>query len=192
MLVAAMAAGCKTAENSLRREDVASFKLTGVTVRYKPDASIMWEDAVRAYATASHIVDDKLAEASTSPQAKAYMQKYLADRIKSTLERNLSPKLAGTRPVRLEVVVLNFTVASAVQRILIGGSHMMVADAVLVDARTNAIIVSYTDLAASAAAGQGVLGTAVTAAVEAGQGVTPADRILTNYADGYSGWLIKA
>ena len=61
MLVAAMAAGCKTAENSLRREDVASFKLTGVTVRYKPDASIMWEDAVRAYATASHIVDDKLA-----------------------------------------------------------------------------------------------------------------------------------
>jgi hypothetical protein len=192
MLVAAMAAGCKTAENSLRREDVASFKLTGVTVRYKPDASIMWEDAVRAYATASHIVDDKLAEASTSPQAKAYMQKYLADRIKSTLERNLSPKLAGTRPVRLEVVVLNFTVASAVQRILIGGSHMMVADAVLVDARTNAIIVSYPDLAASAAAGQGVLGTAVTAAVEAGQGVTPADRILTNYADGYSGWLIKA
>ena len=192
MLVAAMAAGCKTAENSLRREDVASFKLTGVTVRYKPDASIMWEDAVRAYATASHIVDDKLAEASTSPQAKAYMQKYLADRIKSTLERNLSPKLAGTRPVRLEVVVLNFTVASAVQRILIGGSHMMVADAVLVDARTNAIIVSYPDLAASAAAGQGVLGTAVTAAVEAGQGVTPADRILTNYADSYSGWLIKA
>jgi hypothetical protein len=192
MLVAAMAAGCKTAENSLRREDVASFKLTGVTVRYKPDASFMWEDAVRAYATASHIVDDKLAEASTSPQAKAYMQKYLADRIKSTLERNLSPKLAGTRPVRLEVVVLNFTVASAVQRILIGGSHMMVADAVLVDARTNAIIVSYPDLAASAAAGQGVLGTAVTAAVEAGQGVTPADRILTNYADGYSGWLIKA
>jgi hypothetical protein len=192
MLVAAMAAGCKTAENSLRREDVASFKLTGVTVRYKPDASIMWEDAVRAYATASHIVDDKLAEASTSPQAKAYMQKYLADRIKSTLERNLLPKLAGTRPVRLEVVVLNFTVASAVQRILIGGSHMMVADAVLVDARTNAIIVSYPDLAASAVAGQGVLGTAVTAAVEAGQGVTPADRILTNYADGYSGWLIKA
>ena len=192
MLVAAMAAGCKTAENSLRREDVASLKLTGVTVRYKPDASIMWEDAVRAYATASHIVDDKLAEASTSPQAKAYMHKYLADRIKSTLERNLSPKLAGTRPVRLEVVVLNFTVASAVQRILIGGSHMMVADAVLVDARTNAIIVSYPDLAASAAAGQGVLGTAVTAAVEAGQGVTPADRILTNYADSYSGWLIKA
>ena len=88
--------------------------------------------------------------------------------------------------------MLNFTVASAVQRILIGGSHMMVADAVLVDARTNAIIVSYPDLAASAAAGQGVLGTAVTAAVEAGQGVTPADRILTNYADGYSGWLIKA
>jgi hypothetical protein len=192
MLVAAMAAGCKTAENSLRREDVASFKLTGVTVRYKPDASIMWEDAVRAYATAQGIPDHQLAEASASPQAKAYAQKFLADRAKATLERNLAPKLAGTRPVRLEVVVLNFTVASAVQRIIIGGTHMMIADAVLVDARTNATIVSYPGLAASAAAGQGVLGTAVTAAIEAGQGVTAADRILINYADSYSGWLIKA
>jgi hypothetical protein len=192
MLVAALAAGCKTAENSLRREDVASLKLTGVTVRYKPDASIMWEDAVRAYATAKGIPDHELAEASTSPQARAYMQSFLADRIKGTLQRNLAPKLAGTRPVRLEIVVRNFTVASAVQRIVIGGSHLMVADAVLVDARTNATIVSYPDLAASAAAGQGVLGTAVQAAIEAGQGVQTADRILTNYSESYSNWLIKA
>jgi hypothetical protein len=192
MLVAAMAAGCKTAENSLRREDVASFKLTGVTVRYKPEADVMWDDAVRAYATANGIPDHELAQASASPQAKAYAQKFLADRIKSTLERNLAPKIAGSRPVRLEVAVRTFTVASPVQRILIGGSHLMVADAVLVDARTNAILVSYPDLAASAAAGQGVLGTAVTAAIEAGQGVTAADRILINYADSYSGWLIKA
>src|SRR5689334_21333013 len=103
----------------------------------------MWEDAVRAYATASNITDDQLAEASTSPQAKAYMQKYLADRAKGTLERTLMPKIAGTRPVRLEVVVRNFSVASAVQRIIIGGNHMMVADAVLLDARTNTILVSY-------------------------------------------------
>jgi hypothetical protein len=192
MLVAATVAGCKTVENALRREDVASFKLTGVTVRYKPDADIMWEDAVRAYATAQGIPDHELAQASTSPQAKAHAQKFLADHIKRTLERNLAPKLAGTRPVRLEVAVRTFTVASAVQRILIGGTHMMIADAVLVDARTNAILVSYPDLAASAAAGQGVLGTAITAAVEAGQGVTAADRIVINYAENYAGWLIKA
>jgi hypothetical protein len=192
MLVAAMVAGCKTVENALRREDVASFKLTGVTVRYKPDADIMWEDAVRAYATAQGIPDHELAQASTSPQAKAYAQKFLADRAKGTLERSLAPKLAGTRPVRLEVAVRTFQVASAVQRIIIGGTHMMIADAVLVDARTNAILVSYPDLAASAAAGQGVLGTAVTAAIEAGQGVTAADRILINYSENYAGWLIKA
>jgi len=103
-----MAAGCKTAENSLRREDVASLKLTGVAVRYKPDASIMWEDAVRAYATASNIVDDKLAEASTSPQAKAYMQKYLADRNKST------PNKADTR-FRIGSINKMFTAIAVLQ-----------------------------------------------------------------------------
>lgn len=192
MLVAAMAAGCKTAENALRREDVAGLKLTGVTVRYKPEATVMWDEAVRAYAKAKAIPDHELAEASASPQAKAYTQSYLADRIKGNLERNLKPKLAGTRPVRLEIVVANFTVASAVQRIIIGGNHMMIADAVLIDARTNTTIVSHPDLAAVPVSGQGWLGTAVEAAVEAGQGVQTADRILDSYSERYSNWLIKA
>jgi hypothetical protein len=186
-----MASGCVTAENSLRREDVASFKLTGVTVRYKPDAHISWEDAVRAYATAKNIPDNELAGLSATPQARAYMQDFLAGRIKSTLERKLSPKLAGTRPVRLEIVVRNFMVASAVQRIVIGGSHLMIADAVLVDARTNAAILSYPDMAASAAAAQGLVGTAVQAAIDAGQDTQPADRMLNNYSDSYSRWLLK-
>ena len=190
--LASLTGGCVTVENSLRKEDVASFRLTGVAVRYKPDADVRWEDAVRAYAVSKGVPDHELAEASNSPEAKAHAQTFLAGRIKTALERNLSPKLAGTRPVRLEIVVRSFAIASAVQRIVIGGSHVMVADAVLVDARTNAQLVSYPDLTVAVAAGQGIVGTAVQAAIDAAQELQPADRVLNTYSETYSAWLLRA
>ena len=190
--LASLTGGCVTVENSLRKEDVASFKLTSVAVRYKPDAAISWDDAVRAYGTAKGIPDQELAEASNSPEAKAHARTYLAGRIKTALERNLSPKIAGTRPVRLEIVVGSFTIASAVQRIVIGGSHVMIADAVLVDARTGAQLVSYPNLGVVVAAGQGIVGTAVQAAVDAAQELGPADRVLNTYSERYSAWLLRA
>jgi hypothetical protein len=188
-----MTGGCvTTVENSLRTQDVASFRLTGVAVRYKPDADVGWDDAVRAYAVSKGVPDHELASASNTPEAKAFMQNFLAGRIKSRLERNLSSKLAGTRPVRLEIVVRSFRIASAVQRIIIGGAHVMVADAILVDARTNTPLVTYPDLAVTAAAGQGVLGTAVNAAIDAAENLQPADRVMNNYSDTYSRWLMRA
>ena len=191
MVVAAIVNGCVTAQHTLRREDVAALKLTGVTVSYAKDATVLWEDAVRAYGSAKAIPDDQLATASTTPEARAFMQNFLAARIKTTLERQLSPKMAGTRPVRLEIVVKHFNVASAVQRVILGGSHGMTADAILVDARTGATIASFPGLAVFVTAGQGVVGVAVQAALDAGQGLQPADRVLNSYADNYSIWLLR-
>jgi hypothetical protein len=191
MVVAAIVGGCVTAQHTLRREDVAALKLTGVTVSYAKDAVVIWDDAVRAYGTAKAIPDDQLATASTTPEARAFTQNFAAARIKTTLERQLSPKMAGTRPVRLELVVKHFHVASAVQRVIIGGSHGMSADAILVDARTGATIASYPGLTVFVATGQGIVGVAVDAAIEAGQGVQPADRILNSYADNYGIWLLR-
>ena len=45
-------AGCVTTENSLSQNDIASMKLTGVTVGFAPEAGIQWEDGIRAYAEA--------------------------------------------------------------------------------------------------------------------------------------------
>jgi hypothetical protein len=191
MVVAAIVSGCVTAQHALRREDVAALKLTGVTVSYAKDATILWDDAVRAYGSAKAIPDHELATAATSAEARAFMQNFLAARIKTTLERQLSPKMAGTRPVRLEIVVKHFNTASAVQRIVIGGGHGMTADAILVDARTGATIASHPGLVVFVGAGQGVLGVAMQAALDAGQGLQPADRVLNSYADNYSIWLLK-
>jgi hypothetical protein len=182
--------GCVTTENSLSANDIANMKLVGVTVSYTPDATVQWDDGIRAYATSKAIVDDQIATATNTPEGKAYVQNLLAARIKPGIERAMAGQLNGTRPVRLDIVVQSFTISSAVQRILIGGGHGMVADANLVDARTGAVIIAHPRLTAVLLAGQGVLGTAVEAALtNAGQ--TTLDRIVVTYGENYRNWLLR-
>ena len=85
---------------------------------------------------AKAITDDQISTATNTPEGKAYVQAMLAPVIKTGVTKSLNGQLIGSRPVRLDVVVKRFAVASAVQRILIGGGRGMVADANLVDART--------------------------------------------------------
>jgi hypothetical protein len=59
--------GCKTVENSLTANDISSMKLTGVTVSYAPDATVQWEDGIRAYAAAKTIPDHELTAAANTP-----------------------------------------------------------------------------------------------------------------------------
>jgi hypothetical protein len=182
--------GCvTTTENSLSKNDIVAMKLTGVTVSYAPDASIQWDDGIRAYAASKGIVDD-VASAANTPEGKAYVQNMLASRVKSGVERQMAGHLNGTRPVRLDIVVQSFTISSAVQRIVVGGGHGMVGDANLVDARTGAVIIAYPRLTAFLFAGQGVLGTAVEAALTDG-GQTTLGRIVDEYGRSYREWLLR-
>lgn len=185
-------AGCNTIENSLSQNDVAAMKLAAVTVSFAPEAHVQWEDGIRAYATSKAIPDDEIATRTNTPEGKAYTQNLLAPKIKATLEQKVGPQLHGARPVRLEVVVKSFVLASAVQRILIGGGRGMVADANLVDARTGAVIVSYPGLTAVMYAGQGIVGTAVQAAVDASSTQSPAEKLVGAYGDMYCRWLLRS
>jgi hypothetical protein len=183
-------AACVTTENSLSQADIASMKLTGVTVSFAPDAMIQWEDGIRAYATSKAITDDQIATATNTAEGKAYVQNMLAPRIKAGVERAMAGQLIGTRPVRLDVVVKSFALASAVQRILIGGGRGMVADANLVDARTGAVIIAYPDVRAMQVVGNGILGTAVQAAIDSASEQSPADKLIALYGVNYRQWLL--
>jgi hypothetical protein len=182
--------GCVTTDNTLTKNDIAAMKLAGVTVSYAPDANVQWEDGIRAYAKSKAITDDQIATETNTPEGKAYVQNLLSPKIKSGVERVMAGQLNGTRPVRLEVVVKSFTIASAVQRILVGGGYGMAADANLVDARTGTVIIAHPGLTGMLLAGQGVLGTAVQAAIDnsASQGVP--ERIVESYAENYRNWLL--
>ena len=183
-------AGCVTTENLLSQNDIAGMKLTGVTVSYAPDARVQWEDGIRAYATAKAITDDQIATATDTPEGKAYVRNLLAPKIKAGVERAMAGQLNGSRPVRLDIVVKNFAIASAVQRIVIGGGREMTATANLVDARTGAVIIANPDLRAYLLAGQGVLGTAVQAAIDNAATQRVAEQVADRYGQDYRDWLL--
>ena len=182
--------GCVTAENSLSANDIANMKLAGVTVSYAPDALVIWDDGIRAYAASKGIVED-MATATNTPEGKAYVRNLLASRLKGDVEQQMSGHFNGTRPVRLDVVVHSFMIASAVQRIVIGGGHGMSADANLVDARTGAVIISHPKLMTNVAAAGGVLGTAVQAAVEAAAKIDNTDTLANGWGATYRDWLLR-
>ena len=184
-------AGCVTAENSLSQNDIAAMKLTGVTVSYAPDARIQWEDGIRAYATSKAITDDQIATATDTPEGKAYVRNMLAPKIKAAVEQKMAGQLIGSRPVRLEVVVKSFAIAGAVQRILIGGGRGMVADANLVDARTGALIIAHRDLNVVQVVGNGIVGTAVQAAIDSASERTPAEKLADQYGQQYRDSLLR-
>jgi hypothetical protein len=181
--------GCVTVENSLSANDIANMKLTGVTVAYAPDALVRWDDGIQAYAASKGIVDPATA-ATYTPEGKAYMRALLAPRIKAGVEQAMAGELNGTRPVRLELVVNYFTIVPAVQRIVLGGSHDMRADANLVDARTGAIIIANPKLVAVMAGGDGLIGAAVQGAFTNG-GETTVDRLANIYGKTYRNWLLR-
>jgi hypothetical protein len=93
--------------------------------------------------------------------------------------------LTGSRPVRLDIVVRNFTVLSPVKRVLVGGGHLMIADASLVDTRTGAMIVAHPDLRGGVATGNGLVGTPVSMAIESNYKESIAEKMMNAYAENY-------
>jgi hypothetical protein len=185
-------AGCvTTAENSLSQNDIAGMRLTGVTVSFAPDAQVQWEDGIRAYAAAKAITDDQIATATNTPEGRAYVQGMLAPRMRAEIEKVMIGQLNGTRPVRLDVIVKTFALSSAVQRVLIGGGRGMVADANLVDARTGAVIIANPDLRAVLFAGQGIVGTAVQAAIDNASTQNVVEKLVDRYGESYRDWLLR-
>jgi hypothetical protein len=184
-------AGCVTAENSLSQSDLAGMRLTAVAVSFAPDAQVVWEEGIRAYATAKTISDDQITAAANTPEARAYVQGLLAPRIRSGIEQTMAGQLVGARPVRLDIVVKRFALPSAFQRVLIGGQRGMTADAVLVDARTGAVVVAYPNLTALMLTGQGIAGTIVQAAIDNSDKQSPADKVIARYGETYRLWLLN-
>jgi hypothetical protein len=190
MLGAALGlAGCVTAENPLTQNDIANMKLTGVTVSFSPSAAIWWEEGERAYAGQKAMSDAQVADARRTPEYRAYVGSLLAPKIKEGVEQAMAGQLIGARPVRLDIVVKDFTVPSAAFRILIGGNPQMSAAATLVDARTGAVIISNPDLQVSVLGPGGLVGVAMQAAIDNARHETTEGKLAANYGQAYRQWL---
>jgi hypothetical protein len=67
----------------------------------------------------------------------------------------------------------------------------MIADANLVDARTGAVIIANHDLRAVLFAGEGIVGTAVQAAIDSSSTQNVVEKLVDRYGESYRDWLLR-
>lgn len=185
-LLAFAVAGCVTTQNPLSRQDVESFRLASVHVDIDSAATLWWGDGDRAYARSKGRSEADSEELSKTPEARAFTAQLASAKIGAALEQQLKPVLTGPRPVKVNVHLRRLYVASAIQRVIVGGSHEMTADVTVTDARTGALLVSHPGFHAIALAGQGIGGAMLDAALMA----DPIDRLTLNFASKYREWLL--
>jgi hypothetical protein len=181
LLLAPALAGCATVANTLSPEQVAGFRLAAVNVGFAGDARVSWLDGARHYADSKGLDFE-------GPETQAYIRNAIASKVKAAMQTRLAGQLTGLRPVRVEVVVKSIVVASMVQRVVVGGSHLVMAEVSLVDARTGDILVSHPHVVGAAGAGQGILGVMVDKALLD----EPIDRLTESFATQYGRWLLRA
>jgi len=187
VLVGLSLAGCVTASNTLAPDQVASLRLQSVSVTFTPGARIWWGDGERAFAASKGLLALEAEEAAKTEEGQAYLRNTVAAKLAQAFEARLRGELGGTRPVRLEIAVKDLEIASAAQRILIGGHHRLMADVNLVDARSGRIVLAFSEQNATAAAGQGIGGVLLDN-MFLGE---PIDRVIQNYATQYRNWLLR-
>jgi hypothetical protein len=189
-LLASALGGCVTTQNTLTKADVAAFKLTDVRVSVAPDARIAWYEPLQAHAATKKIPDEQYTEWMKTDEAKGHINGIITGKIKGQMEKQLTGQLNGSRPVRIEVVVTQFIVPTAAQRVIIGGSNVMTADVNVVDAKTGALILAHPKFTWQVQGGQGIAGVIAQAIVDSA--MQPAtDSMIEQHAMFYKIWLIN-
>ena len=178
--------GCVTATNTLNADQVRGFRLAGVSVAYAPNAVIIWGDGERAYAASKDIPVHEEDAAGKTPEGQAYMRGIVSSKVKTAMERTLADQLKGSKPVRVEVVVRTVQIASAVQRIVIGGTHSITADINLVEVPNGKVLLNYPAQNAASNSGQGIAGTLVDGLI----GNDPIEHVANDNAAKYRAWLL--
>lgn len=154
--VALFLAGCQTATNKLTLEQIVDLRVGEVSVTV-----------------------------ADSAQISADLRAVVGPKVKAAMERQLSPRLKGSIPVRVEVNVRSVKIASEVETVLIGGSHGMTADVTLVDQRTNTVLLIYNEQSSRVGGGSGIGGLVLERAILP----HPMDRVAESFAFQYAEWL---
>ena len=155
-LLALGVAGCMAPANKLPLEQVVDLRVAEINVAFADGAEI-----------------------------PADLRDVVGPKVKAALERQLSPRLKGSIPVRVEVRVRSVRIASEVETVLVGGTHGMTADVALIDPRTKAVLLTYDAQSNYVGGGAGVGGLILDRAVLP----HPMDRVAEGFAFRYAEWL---
>jgi hypothetical protein len=188
---ALMLAGCATVPPpSMSVDEIASFKLVGVEV-HGVEVIRSWPVEERRFLATN--TDAEIARrlpdesAQNFPVVQASFQAALQRIFTGQLEGMLAPVLRGTRPVKAIVTLKQFDVPSVVRRVLVDQYAKLELTIDLVDAKTNALVLSYPGPYRQ----QWLLGglSAPIADAIAG-GNDPENALIANYLLDYRTWLV--
>lgn len=199
--------GCATESLLLSSAELSGMRIEEVRISYSAKATVWWGKAEQDYvaevnakapkdsrpkASPVRFTDnggidqsnaDEYEKLIATPEAKAYLRTRLSALVSQQLNASVVPKFSGNRAVHLEVEIHSFVIPSAIQRVTLGGSPMLLAVTTLKDARTGADL-GKLDRGAAATAGQGVLGVLVDQAFSDLE-----DRVVQSYVNNVLCWL---
>jgi hypothetical protein len=180
-------AGCVTVANTASPEQIASFRLDSVSVAFAPGADIWWGDGERDFAVSRGLSPLASESIASTPEAQAYVRSAIAAKVRDAFTKRLAGSLKGTQPVRIDVLVREVRIASAAQRILVGGDHVFKADVDVVDPRTGRVYLAFPAQRAAATGGNGLLGVALDNILRD----EPINLAISAYASQYTDWLLR-
>jgi uncharacterized protein YceK len=181
LLLICVLTGCSTVANNLSPEQIGSFRLAAVNVRYADDARISWSDGANSYAASKGVDAD-------SPETRAYVRSTIASKITSVMQRRVGDRLVGSRPVRIDVVVKTFMIPPIFMRVVGSNHQTFTAEVNLVDAKSGDVLASNPDVYGFVAASPGVVGELVARALFD----EPIDHLLDSFGRSYRLWLLRA
>jgi hypothetical protein len=209
--MASILAGCATAAPTpLTVASAKTLRLDSINVTVAPDAKIAWANVEHEYASkrsaegsmpkrkisetgsiglnADPNAGDTaaLTELMKTPEAQSYVRDRISSGLKTALEKSLMPELkSGNRSTRLDVTVTEFSIPSAIQRVIIGGAPVVVASAALKDAATGEVLAERKNMPAVGFAMNGWGG------VLADQLGDDLDvRVVGSYSSQFKDWLV--
>ncbi len=194
LLTALTLAGCGTvAPHTVGQASLQSYKIVAVEVEGMEKVR-SWptqeSEFVRATNPAPDVVERMRSEpAFNFPALTAYLTKVFASRVQMEAGSRL-PIFSGTRPAKLVIRIDQFDIPSAARRALTDNAVKMKANIDLVDASSGATLLSYQGPFRSRPIIGGLLGTAVSSAVEQAQNIDHGYTMIADYMGEYAAWVM--
>jgi hypothetical protein len=191
LLTVAWVAGCVTANpHDLTTTDIRQLGLADVQVQVPPNVRLSWPEEEEAAMREKYGARPEQRTPEDNAAARARATRTLSERIRSALMAEVGRDLSGSRKVRAIVTVKTFSIPTLGERILINDQAQFDAEVALVDARTNAPVMTYSGGLVNIKLVGGIL-----APVADATGASGSDRsrqLVFEYTDRFKKWLLKA
>lgn len=171
---------------ALSAEERQAYHVEQVVVTVPDDARIWWGTGDRQVAEAAGVDYDDGAASDYlhSPEGEAALREALRERFQRSASFGLRNMLAGEAPAALAIEVRNLQVASAAQKVLIGGSHGIEGAVQLFDMRNGQPISEPQYMLGDATGGSGIAGAIIDASRD-----DAFNRVAANFVQNTQRWV---